>query len=182
MEMRGEMEVGVGVGVEAEETRQTVIAILVFLVISHTIFGLAGIVSMVSFFVGGDFPVADYLSFLSVFSYLICQRCVAIDAYDYVKADTENLPDYAKDNYFRKKIHNFKGTQSVDYTHLRLDILSNLEPLKVCLNPDEFSLFFNRKVQYIVFNTILLLALAVKYDKKQYLILYMLWVFWTFPA
>jgi hypothetical protein len=178
MEMEMKMEL------EVEENRQTIIGILVFLVISHTIFGLAGIVSMVSFFVGGNFPVADYLSFLSVFSYLICQRCVAIDAYDYVKADTEteNLPDYAKDNYFRKKIHNFKGTQSVDYTHLRLDILSNLEPLKVCLDPEEFSLFFNRKVQYIVFNTILLLALAVKYDKKQYLILYMLWVFWTFPA
>jgi hypothetical protein len=168
---------------ETEESqRQTVIIVLTFLVILHTVFGLAGVVSMVSFFFDKDFPIADCLSILSVISYILCQRCVAIDAYDYAKGTEQNLPDHARDNYFRKKIHNFRGTQSVDYTHLRLDILDNLEPLKVCANPEEFSLFFNRKVQYIVFNTILLLVLSIKYGKKQYLPLYMLWIFATFPA
>lgn len=165
-----------------EEERRVIIVILTIFVILHTVFGLAGIVSMVSFFLSMNFPAADYLSMLSVFSFLVCQRCVAIDAYDCVKGDTQDLPDYAKDNYFRKKIHNFKGTQSVDYTHLRLDILENLEPLKACRDPKEYSLFFNRKVQYIVFNTILLLVLAIKYNKKEYLPLYMLWVLFTFPA
>lgn len=167
---------------ESQQERRAIIAILTTLVILHTVFGLAGIVSMVSFFFSLNFPVADYLSILSVISFLLCQRCVAIDAYDFVKGDCEDLPDYAKDNYFRKKIHNFKGTQSVDYTHLRLDILENLEPLKACGDPAEYALFFNRKVQYIVFNTILLLVLAIKYGKKEYLPLYMLWIFSTFPA
>lgn len=167
---------------EAEEERRVIIVILTIFVILHTIFGLAGVVSMISFFIGMNFPIADYLSILSVISFLVCQRCVAIDAYDFVKGDCEDLPEYACDNFFRKKIHNFKGTQSVDYTRLRLDILENLEPLEVCANPEEFRLFFNRKVQYIVFNTILLLVLAIKYNKKQYLPLYMLWIFATFPA
>ena len=165
-----------------EEERRVIIVILTIFVILHTAFGLAGIVSMVSFFLSMNFPAADYLSMLSVISFLLCRRCIAIDIYRLVKGDSENLPDYAKDNYFRKKIHNFKGTQSIDYTHLRLDILENLEPLKACENPEEYALFFNRKVQYIVFNTILLLVLAIKYNKKQYLPLYMLWIFMTFPA
>ena len=163
---------------------RNIFIILAFLVILHTIIGLASVGTMLSFFFNKNIPYIDSLAFLSVISFLLCKRCLFIDIYDYFKGDIdpEDLPDYSKDNYFRKKMHNFNGSQSVDYTYLRLDILDNLDPLKKCIDPGQYRLFFNRKVHYIIFNTILTLILAVKYDKKQYLPLFLIWVFATFPA
>lgn len=168
----------------AMDEREIIIIILTFLVLLHTIIGFASVAAMLSFFFSKNIPYVDSLALLSVISFLICKQCLSIDIYDYFKGSLgiEELPDYAKDNFFRKKIHNFNGTQSIDYTHLRLDKLDNLEPLKTCIDPDKYQLFFNRKVQYIIFNTVLTLILAIKYNKKEYLPLFLIWVFMTFPA
>lgn len=163
---------------------ETVIYVLALLVIVHTLVGLASVASMVSFCFNKNIPYVDFLAFLSVISFLLCNKCLSIDFYEFCKGDLtpEEIPDFAKDNYLRKKIHNFNGTQSTDYTHLRLDKINNLEPLMDCDDPELYKLFFNRKVQYIVFNSIMALMLSVKYNKKEYFPLFMIWVFMTFPA
>lgn len=162
----------------------TVIYLLAFLVILHTFVGLASVAAMLSFFLGFNLPYVDFLALLSVISFLICNKCLSIDLYEICKGTLEDhkIPDYARDNYFRKKMHNFNGTQSVDYTNLRLDKLNHIEPLINCDDPELQKLFFNRKVQYIIFNIILAVILAVKYNKKEYLPLLLIWVFVTFPA
>jgi hypothetical protein len=169
-----------------DEINKRIIILLSVLVIIHSIFGIASVTTMLTFFYDKDIPIADYLSGLSVISFIFFNKCLAIDIYDYCKGDInpEKLPEYCKDNYIRKKIHKLNGCDfSEDHTYLRLDKIKNLTPLKECSNNNgDFELFFNRKIQYIVFNIILTIILAVKYKIKEYLPLLLLWVFFTFPA
>ena len=168
-----------------------IIFILTVLSIGHTIFGISSVISMVSFSLNLDVPIADTLAFLSVLSFIFLGKCVYIDIYNYFKKGIPecDIPCHAKDNYARKKFHQFfskneKGDcpPEKDHTNLRLDKICNITPMLTCSEPEEMTLFFNRKIQYILFNSILLIMLSVKYGFKQYLPLFIIWIIITFPA
>ena len=152
------------------------IVLLTAIVIFHTIVGLGSVGAMISYSINENYPIFDLLAFLSIISFLLFKRCIAIDIYSIFKEgipDSE-IPDYAKDNYFRSIIH---GTRdSPDHTHLRLDILDNIKGIS------DSNLFFNRKAQYIIFNTVLVMLLSTKYNFKFLLPLFLAWVLYTFPA
>jgi hypothetical protein len=154
------------------------IFLLTICVIMHTIFGIGSVATMLTFSFREHYIIFDFLALCSVISFLIFKRCLAIDIYEFIKGDLEDseIPFYAKDNFFRKLIHNFNDTQTIDYTYKRLDILDNISEISDC------HLFFNRKVQYILFNTVLILILGVKYRVEFLLPLFMAWVMITFPA
>jgi hypothetical protein len=157
---------------------KTEILILSSLVIIHTVVGLGSVGAMITYSLGDNYPIFDILAFFSIISFLIFRRCIAIDIYDLFKEgipDSE-IPDYARDNYFRKMIHSYSDSESIDFTHLRLDILDNIKGISDC------HLFFNRKAQYIIFNTVLVMILSTKYSFKFLLPLFLSWVLIVFPA
>ena len=152
------------------------IFLLTIIVISHTIVGLGSVGSMITYSINENYPILDILAFLSIVSFLLFKRCIAIDIYDIFKEgipDSE-IPDYARDNYFRNIIHLNPG--AIDYTHMRLDILDNIKGISEC------NLFFNRKAQYIIFNTVLVMLLTTKYHFKFLLPVFLSWVLFTFPT
>jgi hypothetical protein len=156
---------------------------LALLVISHLIIFMATILFIVFFAYNKDNSIVNAIVIGVVFSFIVFRRCVYIDIYEYIRDGNINIPDYAKDNYYRKMAQNWLGTKCEtrkDLTNFRLDILDNLNPLVKCVDPEEIKDMYNYKIQYTCLNILLTIILLIKYDMKKFLPLFLVWFFVVF--
>jgi hypothetical protein len=154
---------------------------LALLVISHLIIFIATILFIVFFAYNKDNSIVNAIVIGVVFSFIVFRRCVYIDIYEYIRDDLV-VPDYAKDNYYRKMAQNWMGSScnDTDLTDFRLDILDNVTPFVKCSNRKEITEMYNYKIQYTCLNILLTIIVLIKYDMKQFLPLFLVWFFATF--
>lgn len=120
-----------------------------------------------------------------VLSFVIFQRCIHVDLFEFIRNNDDNLPEHTKDNYYIalfRKILNSDNKHSDDLTSLRLDILDNIDPYVECNTKKEMNELLNIKIHYIVFNMIFAVLLLVKFNLKQFLPLLLVWFFTIFKV
>jgi hypothetical protein len=161
------------------------IFLLTLIVIGHVFFSASSILFILLYSLGINSVVVDALALGTVISFLIFRRCIAIDIYEYVRGGDTEIPDFARDNFFRKCIQgllNRENHRKVDMTHHRLDILENIFPIVETCDTETVEMMLNRKNHYIIINIIMAVILLVKYNLKQFLPLLIVWLFLTFPV
>jgi hypothetical protein len=161
------------------------IFLLTLIVIGHVFFSASSILFILLYSFGVNNKVVDFLALGTVISFLIFRRCIAIDIYEYVRDGDTEIPDFARDNFFRKCIQgllNREDHKKVDMTHYRLDVLKNICPIVETNDSVATEMMLNRKNHYIVINIIMAVILLIKYDLKQFLPLLVVWLFLIFPV
>ncbi len=163
---------------------QTTVVLLSISVIIHSFFGIASLITIITYSFSKNLLLFDILSSINVLSLLIFKKCLAVDIYECIRGDTENLPDIAKDNFLRNKIVSlFKDNSGTveDFTQLRLDKIDNLTPLINSTDTSYFTKMYNRKHHYLLINIILMIILLTKYNMKKFIPLIIIWIFTIFP-
>ena len=148
------------------------VLVLILSVLTHTIFSLSSFLFIIFYSVGYHSSMIDVIVTFTVVSFIVFNRCVAIDIYEYLRDGREHIPSLASDdlarnilkNFLRKPKHKKKNKGS-----LRLDILTNVKPFVGAYKEDIILKFLSRKMHYTVINVILTVLLLVKY-KKEYII------------
>ncbi len=153
------------------------IKFLTLLVIIHSIFCVSGSLFLLSFAFNKDIKILDILVLFTIISFIVFRRCIMVDIYNFFKKGVKNIPDYAKDNYPRKMLKKMLGKKipDKDLTPLRLDIISNICPL-VGEKEENIKKFFNRKIEYLLFNIILTTVFLIKYNLQKFIPLLAVWV------
>jgi hypothetical protein len=157
------------------------IAMLTTIVMAHILFSLSTLVFLLLYSVKIDNSLVTGIATTTATSFVICKRCVAVDIYEFVRGGETELPSVAKDNFFRKNIQKLLNSSTEDLTPLRLDIIENVGPL--CVAPVEEArvrLLLNRKIQYIVINSLVIVLLLEKYKMTYLISLFVLWIFYSF--
>lgn len=168
-----------------EEHSYTKIFLLVCLVGIHMIFMISSIIFMITYSFNTNYKnnFLDFMIICIVVSFIIFKKCILIDIYEYIKNldDIEDdLPDIAKDNYFRNKLKTLFGGKinkdAIDYTVYRLDKLKNVEPMYQNLDKNLIQNMYNHKVHYLLANIILILMLLHKYKLEKMIPLFIVWI------
>lgn len=129
---------------------------------------------------GLDSPMIDSIVAVTVGSFLVFNRCIAIDIYEYIRDNREELPTVATDDFARNILKTILRHKDIKKNKklpsLRLDILTNVKPF-LEVNHEELALkFLSRKMHYTVINIILTVLLLVKYKKEWAIVLLVPWL------
>jgi hypothetical protein len=163
--------------------------------ITHSIFIISSIFSVIFSAINIHNIYIDIAAFMVFFSFLVFRRCILVDTYNEIKQDLNqfDLPSTARDSLTRSTIKKFlnkiikeKKTsitpmQKEKIEELRLDILKNIEPFVDETNPDAVEDMMNRKIQYIVGNIIIGTTLGKKYNINWLNIMLIIWMVFIFP-
>jgi len=155
---------------------------LTIIVLVHILFSLSTLVFIVLHSLNLENRIITALALSTALSFVICKRCIAIDIYEYFRDGETDLPSMARDNFFRtivQKILNSRFRE--DLTTLSLDIIDNVIPMAETSGEDHIRLFLNRKIHYILLNSILIIVLLEKFNLVQLLPLFIGWIFYSFP-
>jgi hypothetical protein len=157
--------------------------VLATLSVLHSVIGFIVVLSILSFSFEGNTPILDLISAMVPLSFLLFNRCIHLDFYEYIKCDSE-IPEYATDGYYFNKlqvllfgkeimskpeINEFKGGKVTDISHF-----CDLD------DPDIIKDIYNEKIHYIVINCILIVILLTKYNQKKLIPLFLIWFFVVF--
>lgn len=170
---------------------KTKIFLLILSVFIHSIFIAASVFFMVfSCFTSKRSIVLDSLVAAVIISFILFKKCIMIDIYEYIKnldGLEYELPAIAKDNYLRNSIKKFLGLtlnneDEVDYTPLRLDDITNTNPMKNLNDEDVINHLYNRKMHYIIGNIILIMIMISKYNLTKGIPVFVVWLVKTFKV
>ena len=169
---------------------------LILMVITHSIFSLSSFLFIIAFALDKDIPFLNSVVAVTVISFIFFNRCIAIDAYEYIRNGRENLPSVAEDDLARNILKTFtrpkepkepKGPKTKDIKKkfkknksLRLDIIKNIKPIVECNDHSLVMKFISRKMHYIVINIILTVIFLVKLEKQKYIPFLILWLSYHF--
>lgn len=180
------------------------IFLLIIVALVHSLFTLAVFTFIIITPFNIDIPIVSFMAFLMTASFILFQRCIATDWYDYIKNNVdvieEKLPFIAKDNFLRKYIQNLfidwynlvhpnnvkskKKTKKRKLKELRLDILKNFEPLiqKEGISANELKSRHNHRLHYILLNIIVIMMLIYKFKLIKLTPFLLIWIFIVFDV
>lgn len=130
--------------------------------------------------------IIDFIVALIPISFILFNRCIHLDFYEFVKGDTDNLPDYARDGYIfafiqkqlfgreylsKSNIDEYKGGRGMD--------MSCLCEIK---DPNLIKDIVNEKLQYVVTCCIITVIILIKYNLKRFIPFFILWFYYTFSS
>jgi hypothetical protein len=157
---------------------------LIMMVLLHSIFSISTFIFIIVFAMGKNYPILNTIVAVTVISFLFFNRCIAIDAYEYLRKDRENIPEIARDDLARNILKTItrktKKPKDEKHTSLRLDIIKNIKPIVDCNDHDVVMKFISRKMHYIVINIIITVIFLIQIKKPQYIPLLVLWLSYHF--
>jgi hypothetical protein len=160
------------------------ILLLILSVLLHSIFSIGSFVFIFFYALNIHSPIIDFIVSITVISFLVFNRCVAIDVYEYIRAGRSELPSVASDDLARNILKNFlrSKTKKKDkkLPSLRLDILTNVKPFTLVQEEETLLKFLSRKMHYTVINIILTVILLIKYDKQWLIPMLIPWLSMNF--
>jgi hypothetical protein len=161
------------------------ILLLIVSVLTHSIFSIGSFAFIIFYSLGIHIGILDVIVSITVISFLIFNRCVAIDIYEYIRNGREEIPSIASDdlarNILKTVFRNKKGKKDKKNTvSLRLDILTNVKPFNGLDDETIIMKFLSRKIHYIIINIILTVLLLVKYKKEFAIPLLIPWLSMNF--
>lgn len=160
------------------------ILLLILSVLIHSIFSIGSFVFIIFYSLGINTGILDVIVSITVISFLVLNRCIAIDVYEYIRGGREEIPDIASDDLarnilksvFRKNKNKRKGV----IPSLRLDILTNVTPFTDIKDEHIILKFLSRKMHYTIINIILTVILLLKYKKEWAVPLLIPWLSMNF--
>ena len=159
------------------------VPLLVIVVMGHILFSLSTLVFLLLYSANIENRFVTGVATTTATSFIVCKRCIAVDLYEFVRNGETDLPSIAKDNFFRKNIQKLFNTPSTeDLTPLRLDILDNVVPFCDSTEESRLRLFLNRKIQYILGNSLVIVLLLERYGLRYLISLFVLWIFYSFSV
>lgn len=157
---------------------------LIFVVLLHSVFSISSFLFIIAFAIGKDIPILTWIVGVTVFSFIFFNRCIAIDLYEQIRKDREDLPEVARDdlakNILKAILRRPKKKKEDKHTSLRLDIIKNIKPIVECNDSNLVMKFMSRKMHYIVINIILTVIFLIKIEKPQYIPLLIIWLSYHF--
>lgn len=162
---------------------------LILMVITHSIFSLSSLLFIIAFALDKDVPFLNSVVAITVISFIFFNRCIAIDAYEYIRNGREDLPSVAEDNLARNILKTFTRSKNKNKDKkkkfkknksLRLDIIKNIKPIVECNDHSLVMKFISRKMHYIVINIILTVIFLIKLEKQKYIPFLILWLSYHF--
>lgn len=160
------------------------IYMLTLLSILHTILGLLFIVFIFINSFNINIPIIDFLVALIPVSFILFNKCVHLDFYEFIKGDNQDdLPEYTRDGYFFSKLQKMLfGKEIISKTKQhKLYDAKDIEPLCNSNDPEIIKVIFNEKIHYIVSSIIIMILLLTKYNMKKFIPFFVLWFYMTFP-
>ncbi len=157
---------------------------LIFIVLLHSVFSISSFIFIITFALGKNIPILNWIVSITVLSFIFFNRCVAIDLYENVRKEREDIPEVARDdlakNILKTILRKPKKKKEDKHTSLRLDIIKNIKPIVDCDDHELVMKFISRKMHYIVINIIITVIFLIKINKQQYIPLLILWLSYHF--
>lgn len=164
---------------------------LTLLSILHTILGLLFILFIIFNSFNINLPIIDFLVALIPISFILFNKCVHLDFYDFIKnqeIDDNNedceIPEYTRDGYFFSKLQKMLFGEEIisKRTHMyKLYNAKDIEPLCNSNDPEIIKTIFNEKIHYIVSSCIITVILLTKYKLQKLIPIFIIWFYMTFP-
>ena len=160
------------------------IYLLTLLSIIHTILGLLFILFIFFNSFNIDLPIIDFLVALIPMSFIVFNKCIHVDFYEFIKGEEENLPECTKDGYLFSKLQKMifgKEIISKREHKYKLYDAKDIEPFCCIDDPDIIKTIFNEKIHYIVSSCIITIILLTKYKLHKLIPFFIIWFYATFP-
>lgn len=167
------------------------IYMLTLLSVLHTILGLLFILFIIFNSFNINIPIIDFLVALIPISFILFNKCIHLDFYDFIKnQETENcdgsndFPEYTRDGYFFSKLQQMLFGEEIISKRIhsyKLYDAKDIEPLCNSDDPEIIKTIFNEKIHYIVSSCIITVILLTKYKLQKLIPIFIIWFYLTFP-
>lgn len=172
---------------------------LTLLSILHTILGLLFILFIIFNSFNINIPIIDFLVALIPISFILFNKCIHLDFYDFIKNQSNidiecqynnqeengnDYPEYTRDGYFFSKLQQMLFGEEIisKRTHsYKLYDAKDIEPLCNSDDPEIIKTIFNEKIHYIVSSCIITVILLTKYKLQKLIPIFIIWFYLTFP-
>lgn len=162
------------------------IVVLTLLSILHAVLGVLYIMFLCFYGAGINSYVVDFIVGLIPVSFILFNRCVHLDFYDFVKGDTDDLPEYTRDGYIfafiQKQLFGKEYLSKSNVDDYKGGPVNDISALCDIKDPILVKDIFNEKLQYVVTCCIITVIILSKYNLKRFIPFFILWFYYTFSS